>query len=140
MLTIYKKRILCKNKTTNRLKNFAGIKLIIAQLLLIDLKYYIHPSIYPLMAIIFRRLYRIYQLPYPIHFNYRSFIQQFSTVCLMLAGLLATLALYYRTTNIWTLKNLADAFLSRQNPTRLIILGAFHRNYMEQNVPGNYVV
>ncbi|KAK6102412.1 Glycosyltransferase 92 family protein [Brugia pahangi] len=50
------------------------------------------------------------------------------------------MALYYRTTNIWTLKNIGDAFLSRRNPSRLIIIGAFYRNQMEQNIPGNYVV
>ncbi|CAG9532490.1 unnamed protein product [Cercopithifilaria johnstoni] len=35
---------------------------------------------------------------------------------------------------------MGDAFLSRKNPLRPIILGAFHRTNMEQNIPGNYVV
>uniref|UniRef100_A0A1I7VF54 Glycosyltransferase family 92 protein n=1 Tax=Loa loa TaxID=7209 RepID=A0A1I7VF54_LOALO len=35
---------------------------------------------------------------------------------------------------------MGDAFLSRQNPSRPIIFGAFHRNHIEQNIPGNYVI
>lgn len=35
---------------------------------------------------------------------------------------------------------MGDAFLSRKNPSRPIIFGAFHRIHIEQNIPGNYVV
>lgn len=64
----------------------------------------------------------------------------FSKFCFILAALLCGVALYYRTTNVWTLKNVGDALLSRWHPSRPIIFGAFHRVHTEQNVPGNYVV
>ncbi|VDK70015.1 unnamed protein product [Litomosoides sigmodontis] len=35
---------------------------------------------------------------------------------------------------------MADVFLSRRSTLRPIIFGAFYRNHMEQNIPGNYVV
>ncbi|VDN07465.1 unnamed protein product [Thelazia callipaeda] len=60
--------------------------------------------------------------------------------CVVLAGIFCAIALHYRTTNIWTLKNMADVLLSRWDPLRLIVIGAFHRVNTEQNVPGNYVV
>lgn len=87
-----------------------------------------------------RRLLRSFYVPYQHCFNFFTSIHLFSKGCFILTGLLCAVALYYRTTNIWTLKNMGDAFLSRKSPFRPIIFGAFHRNHMEQNIPGNYVV
>lgn len=57
-----------------------------------------------------------------------------------LAGLLLGVCLWYRTTNLWTLKNLGDGFLTRQALRREILLGAFHRAPQEQNGPGSFAV
>lgn len=92
------------------------------------------------MLIYYRHLFRFFYLPYQLYRNYSTIIHLFSKGCFILTGLLCAIALYYRTTNIWTLKNMADAFLSRKNPLRPIIFGAFHRIHTEQNIPGNYVV
>ncbi|VDK40149.1 unnamed protein product [Gongylonema pulchrum] len=73
-------------------------------------------------------------------FNAPSLAYVFSRCCFIVAALLCGLSLYYRTTNLWTLKNMGDAFLSRWHPSRLIFFGAFHRVHTEQNVRGNYVV
>ncbi|VDK83016.1 unnamed protein product [Onchocerca ochengi] len=82
-----------------------------------------------------RCLFNSFCIPYQLRI-----IHLFSKVCLILAGFLCAIAVYYRTTNIWTIKNIGDAFLYRKNPSRPIIFGAFPRVHAEQNVPGNYVV
>ncbi|VDM24524.1 unnamed protein product [Toxocara canis] len=61
-------------------------------------------------------------------------------VCVIICALLTGAALYYRTTNVWTLKNLSDSFLIKHIGRRPIIIGAFHRMQREQNVPGYYVI
>ncbi|KAI6176415.1 Glycosyltransferase family 92 protein [Aphelenchoides bicaudatus] len=49
-------------------------------------------------------------------------------------------SLYYRTTNLWTLKNLGDRFISKSIGRRPIVIGAFHRPKSEQNVAGSFAV
>ncbi|TKR96506.1 hypothetical protein L596_010513 [Steinernema carpocapsae] len=55
-------------------------------------------------------------------------------------GVISGFALYYRTTNVWNLKNLGDTFLTKHIGRRPIIIGAFHRQLHEQNVGGHYAV
>lgn len=61
-------------------------------------------------------------------------------ICVVLCGFLVGAAIYYRTTNIWALKNLADSFLYKQIGLRPIIIGTFNRMKNEQNVDGHFVV
>uniref|UniRef100_A0A0N5BX26 Glycosyltransferase family 92 protein n=1 Tax=Strongyloides papillosus TaxID=174720 RepID=A0A0N5BX26_STREA len=61
-------------------------------------------------------------------------------LCLIIFGAILGISLYYRTTNIWMLKNLGDGFLHRSEGLRPIILGAFYRMKNEQNVNGNYAI
>lgn len=49
-------------------------------------------------------------------------------------------SIYYRTTNMWALKNLGDSFIHKSIGQRPIIVGAFHRLPEEQNVNGAYIV
>ncbi|CAD5220903.1 unnamed protein product [Bursaphelenchus xylophilus] len=48
--------------------------------------------------------------------------------------------MWYRTTNLWTLKNMADNFIGKAHLRREIVIGAFHRLTEEQNIRGNYVI
>ncbi|CAD5215004.1 unnamed protein product [Bursaphelenchus okinawaensis] len=48
--------------------------------------------------------------------------------------------MWYRTTNLWTLKNMGDNFISKAHLRREIVIGAFHRQKQEQNVKGSFVV
>lgn len=55
-------------------------------------------------------------------------------------ALVGGFSLYYRTTNLWALKNLGDSFISKSIGARPIVLGAFHRPHDEQNVKGSFAV
>lgn len=64
----------------------------------------------------------------------------FYRICVILCAFIIGAALFHRTTNMWTLKNLGDSFLMKQIGRRPIIIGTFHRPQYEQNIDGNYVV
>lgn len=49
-------------------------------------------------------------------------------------------SIYFRTTNMWALKNLGDSFIHKSIGRRPIVIGAFHRLPEEQNVKGAYAV
>uniref|UniRef100_A0A0N5A5D2 Glycosyltransferase family 92 protein n=1 Tax=Parastrongyloides trichosuri TaxID=131310 RepID=A0A0N5A5D2_PARTI len=59
---------------------------------------------------------------------------------LIIFGAILGVSFYYRTTNIWMLKNLGDGFLKRTEGLRPIILGAFNRMENEKNIKGDYAV
>lgn len=61
-------------------------------------------------------------------------------IVLFITALIFGFSLYFRTTNMWALKNLSDTFLNKQIGLRPIIIGAFHRPLDEQNVKGAYAV
>ncbi|KAL3097032.1 hypothetical protein niasHS_002748 [Heterodera schachtii] len=64
------------------------------------------------------------------------FVSLLFRLVVVLGGLVFGFALYHRTTNMWTLKNLGDSFLVKRIGRRPIVLGAFHRPPEEQNVRG----
>lgn len=55
-------------------------------------------------------------------------------------GLCLGASLWYRTTNLWMLKNLGDSFIHKAPIRREIVVGAFHRPREELNVRGSYAV
>uniref|UniRef100_A0A914GTY7 Glycosyltransferase family 92 protein n=1 Tax=Globodera rostochiensis TaxID=31243 RepID=A0A914GTY7_GLORO len=59
---------------------------------------------------------------------------------IVLSGIVSGFALYHRTTNMWTLKNLGDSVLVKRIGRRPIVLGAFRRPPEEQNVRGHFAV
>lgn len=70
----------------------------------------------------------------------KSLIQIIFRLILISAGIIIGFALYHRTTNIWSLKNLGDSFLSKNIGKRPIVIGAFHRPLSENNLNGNFAV
>lgn len=70
----------------------------------------------------------------------RDVIRGVFRVVVILAATVFGCSLYYRTTNMWALKNLGDSFIVKSIGRRPIVLGAFHRLKEEQNVDGNYAV
>lgn len=61
-------------------------------------------------------------------------------ISLTFAALFIGFALYHRTTNMWTLKNLGDSFLTKKIGLRPIVIGAFYRPQTETNVKGHFAV
>lgn len=76
----------------------------------------------------------------PIWIAFRWTVTLLFRLVIIVCGCLAGFALYHRTTNMWTLKNLGDSLLVKQVGRRPIVLGAFHRPVEEQNVKGNFAV
>ncbi|KAI6214554.1 hypothetical protein M3Y94_00282100 [Aphelenchoides besseyi] len=58
----------------------------------------------------------------------------------IVCALVGAFSFYYRTTNLWALKNLGDSLIVKSIGRRPIVVGAFHRPLEEQNVNGAYVV
>lgn len=61
-------------------------------------------------------------------------------ITLFITALIFGFSIYFRTTNMWALKNLGDSFLLKRIGQRPIVIGAFHRQLNEQNVKGAYAV
>lgn len=61
-------------------------------------------------------------------------------ITLFIAAIIFGFSLYFRTTNMWALKNLGDSFLIKYIGQRPIVIGAFHRPLNEKNVKGAYAV
>ncbi|GMT17299.1 hypothetical protein PFISCL1PPCAC_28328, partial [Pristionchus fissidentatus] len=61
-------------------------------------------------------------------------------LALILAASITGAALWHRTINMWTMKNLGDAFLTKDVGSRMIVLGTFFREKSEQNVMGKYAI
>uniref|UniRef100_A0AC35U9A9 Glycosyltransferase family 92 protein n=1 Tax=Rhabditophanes sp. KR3021 TaxID=114890 RepID=A0AC35U9A9_9BILA len=70
----------------------------------------------------------------------RFYFEIFYKIALIAFGIILGFTFYYRTTNIWMLKNLGDSWLSRQQGLRPIVIGAFHRADNEKNSEGDYAV
>uniref|UniRef100_A0AC34RBL3 Glycosyltransferase family 92 protein n=1 Tax=Panagrolaimus sp. JU765 TaxID=591449 RepID=A0AC34RBL3_9BILA len=70
----------------------------------------------------------------------KSITQLIFRLTLIVAGIIFGFAFYHRTTNIWSLKNLGDSFLSKSIGKRPIIIGAFHRPLAENNINGHFAV
>ncbi|CAD6199833.1 unnamed protein product [Caenorhabditis auriculariae] len=59
---------------------------------------------------------------------------------LILLAIFCGCAWYSRTINMWSMKNIGDTFLRKQQNSRQIILGSFWREEREQNVDGRFAV
>ncbi|CAJ0580757.1 unnamed protein product, partial [Mesorhabditis spiculigera] len=70
--------------------------------------------------------------------------REFSTLvfrlCLIISAILGGMAVYQRTINMWSMKNIGDTFLRKEIGSRQIVLGAFFREKSEQNLEGKYAI
>lgn len=69
-----------------------------------------------------------------------KFFQTLYKIVFILVIIIVGFSIYYRTTNMWALKNLGDSFIRKSIGRRPIVVGAFHRLTEEQNVDGSYAV
>jgi hypothetical protein len=75
-----------------------------------------------------------------MRFNAQLVTKVLFRIVLLVCAIILGASLYYRTTNLWTLKNLGDRFIVKTIGRRPILLGAFHRQQSEQNVRGSFAV
>ncbi|GMR40223.1 hypothetical protein PMAYCL1PPCAC_10418, partial [Pristionchus mayeri] len=61
-------------------------------------------------------------------------------LALIISASLCGAALWHRTINMWSMKNLGDAFLVKEIGSRMIVLGTFFREKAEQNVNGKFAI
>ncbi|KAI6222342.1 Glycosyltransferase family 92 protein [Aphelenchoides fujianensis] len=72
--------------------------------------------------------------------NFVHLAQLLFRLVLIACALIGGFSFYYRTTNLWALKNLGDSLIVKSIGRRPIFLGAFHRPPEEQNVDGAFAV
>lgn len=73
-------------------------------------------------------------------FNFPMIAKYLFRIIIFVCAFIFGFSLYYRTTNLWALKNLGDSLIAKTIGRRPIVLGAFHRQQSEQNVGGSYAV
>lgn len=61
-------------------------------------------------------------------------------ISLAFAAIFIGFSIYHRSTNMWALKNLGDAFLTKKIGLRPIVIGTFYRPKAESNINGNFAV